>query len=92
MSTSTNRNTVSTTERRRLFSRRTRRYMLAYHAIGIKQEEDKAQGSDCNIEKITHSLLEKVVKTSKTHHNVADINKGWILDIVGTMQRPIGLE
>ena len=59
--------------------------MLPYHAIDIKQEEDKAQGSDCNIAKITHSLLEKVVKTFKTHRNVADIDKGWISDIVGTM-------
>ena len=79
---STDRQTVLTLDRRRLFSQRARRYMLAYRSIDLHNSNVK----------MSHSLLEKVLKAFKTHRNTADIDDKWIRDVVGSMNNPIILE
>ena len=73
-----------TIKRRRLFSRRARQYMLAYRAIDVQNEQG-------NESKMSHSLLEKVLKAFKTHRYTADIDSQYVNDVVGTMRNPIVL-
>ena len=80
----TDRNEVLTIRRRRLFSKRARQYMLAYRAIDVQNEQG-------NKSKMSHSLLEKVMKVFKTHRCTADIDTKYINDVVGTMRNPIVL-
>ena len=42
--------------------------------------------------KLSHTLLEKVVKVFKTHRNAADSDNNWIGDLVGTMQYLMNIE
>ena len=56
--------------------------MLAYRAIDLHNSNVK----------MSHSLLEKVLKAYKTHRNTADIDHKWIRDVVGSMNNPIILE
>ena len=58
--------------------------MLAYRAIDILSDNDE------NGEvKMSHSLLEKILKTFKTHRCTTDTDTKWINDVVGTMRDPI---
>ena len=53
----------------------------------------KAQNDNEHQEaKMSHSLLELVLKAFKTHRCTADIDSKWISDVVGTMRNPILLE
>ena len=90
---STDRNTILTIERQRKFSKRARQYMLAYRAIDIQRRKEVKTGETPGAEtKLSHTLLEKVVKVFKTHRNAADSDSKWIGDVVGTMQHPIDLD
>ena len=83
---STNRNTILTIARQRKFSKRARQYMLAYQAIELQRKRN----TDEDI-KMSHMLLEKVVKVFKTHRNAADTDTKWIGDVVGSMKKPVVL-
>ena len=83
---STHRNTVLTMNRQRLFSRRARKYMLAYRAIDIHNQQGSSK------EKMSHGLLEKVLKAYNTHRTTATIEYKWIQDVVGTMKNPIDVD
>ena len=61
--------------------------MLAYRAIDLHTEP----GTNSKV-KMSHSLLEKVLKAYKTHRNTADIDHKWIRNVVGSMNNPILLE
>ena len=89
---STDRKTILTIQRQRKFSKRARQYMLAYRAINIKRTKDKTDETHVEDTKLSHTLLEKVVKVFKTHRNAADSDSKWIGDVVGTMQQPIDLD
>ena len=56
--------------------------MLAYRAIDINRSNSAAN-------KMSHSLLEKVLKVYKLHRSTADTDTKWISDVVGTMKNPI---
>ena len=58
--------------------------MLAYHAI----EEQNIQEQDDNPAVLTHTLLEKVIKTYKSHRSV-DSDCKWIKGVIDTMLKPI---
>ena len=81
---STDRNKVLTLAMQRKFSRRARQYMLAYRAIDIQ-----SQNNENKEVKMSHSLLENVLKAFKTHRCTADTDSKWINNVVGTMRNPI---
>ena len=81
---STDRNKVLTLAMQRKFSRRARQYMLAYRAIDIQSENNENEEV-----KMSHSLLENVLKAFKTHRCTADTDSKWINTVVGTMRNPI---
>ena len=85
---STDRNTILTVGRQRKFSKRARQYMLAYQAIEVQKNKHLLSKTDGEI-KMSHMLLEKVVKVFKTHRNAADTDTKWIGDVVGSMINPI---
>ena len=67
--------------------------MLAYRAIDIQRRKEVKTGETPGAEtKLSHTLLEKLVKVFKTHRNAADSDSKWIGDVVGTMQHPIDLD
>ena len=79
-------------ERQRMFSRRAREYMVAYHAID-NQQEDKQENSDEKKDRLekrnplmTAYLIEKIVKVFKTHRSTADFDCGFVAGIVNTMK------
>ncbi len=83
---------VLTMERQRMFSRRAREYMVAYHAID-NQQEDKQENSDEKKDRLekrnplmTAYLIEKIVKVFKTHRSTADFDCGFVAGIVNTMK------
>ena len=82
----TDRNTVLTLKRRRFFIRQVRQYMLACRAVDIQTEKGNRET------KMSHSLLEKVLKAFKTHRCTANIDNTWISKVFGTMNSPIPLE
>ena len=89
-----------TTERQRMFSRRARQYMLAYHAIdGTENNESNEAVAAANTgetttedKKTTFALIECVMKnykrTFKTHRSVADSDTGYINKVVSAMKVP----
>ena len=60
--------------------------MLAYRAIDIQNQQG------LNQEKMSHRLLEKVLKAYNTHRSTATIEYKWIRDVVGTMKNPINVD
>ncbi|KAL7532560.1 hypothetical protein ACHAWF_008635 [Thalassiosira exigua] len=67
--------------RQRMFSRRARRYILAYHALEAHNHElTKSEMA------MSASLIEKVVKKFKTHRSAADFDAGFINSIVNSMK------
>ena len=81
---STDRNKVLTLAMQRKFSRRARQYMLVYRAIDIQSQNNENEEV-----KMSHSLLENVLKAFKTHCCTADNNSKWINNVIGTMRNPI---
>jgi hypothetical protein len=82
---------VLTIERQRMFSRRAREYMVAYHAIDnqaddvAKNLDEKKDGMQRN-PLMTAYLIEKIVKVFKTHRSTADFDCGFVAGIVNTMK------
>ena len=67
--------------------------MLAYRSIETQQRKEGQPGEPPGAgTKLSHTLLEKVVKVIKTHRNAADSDSKWTGKVVGTMQHPINLE
>jgi hypothetical protein len=84
---------VLTVERRRLFSKRAREYMLAYSILDTNDEADSTEGdSEEGVVKkekkphMTAYLIEKIVKQYKSHRSAADFDAGFINRIVDKMQ------
>jgi hypothetical protein len=82
---------VLTTARQRMFSRRAREYMVAYHAIDNHEDEcgnwdEKKDGGEIRNPLMTACLIEKIVKMYKTHRSAADFDCGFISFIVNTMK------
>ena len=59
--------------------------MLAYRAIDVLSEQNSEV-------KISHALLERVLKAFKTHRSTADIDVKWISDVVDTMKNTVLLQ
>ena len=78
-----------TIRRQRLFSKHARQYMLAYPAIDLKRDEERDAAEEGDEMKMSHSLLEKVLKAFKTHRCTADIDTKWIADVVASMNSQI---
>jgi predicted metal-dependent TIM-barrel fold hydrolase len=84
-----------TTERQRLFSRRGRQYMLAYHAIDNDNPEtmtnDNTTATNTGEKKqkpaISMTMIENIVKTYKTHRNIGDSDTGYINSVVVTTMK-----
>ena len=60
--------------------------MLAYRDINMQNQQGENQ------EKMSHSLLEKVLKAYNTHRTTATIEYKWIQDVVGTMKNTIDVD
>ena len=65
--------------------------MLAYHVINIQKNKDIETDNDSS-NKMSHTLLEKVVKIVKKHRNVTDSDCKWIADVVGNIQNSIDID
>ena len=79
---------VLTIERRRLFSKRAREYMLAYSILD-KEEMGSSEGVEDADEKKPHMtayLIEKIVKQYKSHRSASDFDAGFINKIVDKMR------
>jgi hypothetical protein len=86
-------NNVLTVERRRLFSKRAREYMLAYSILDNTDETDSTERDSKEVvvkkEKKPHMtayLIEKIVKQYKSHRSAADFDAGFINRIVDKMR------
>jgi hypothetical protein len=79
-------NKVLTIQRRRLFSKRAREYMVAYSILdnnNSKEEVDKNNSDDNGKQEetkpqMTAYLIEKIVKQYKSHRSAADFDAGFI--------------
>ena len=82
-----------TTERQRLFSRRARQYMLAYNAIDNDNPETMTNDTGSNDQKpaISMTMIEKIIKTYKTHRNMGDTDAGYINSVVTTMKLTLSM-
>ena len=67
--------------------------MLAYRAIEEQKNMNqiKQEGNN-NPVVLTHTLLEKVIKTFKSHRSAADTDFKWVNDVVGVMMKPIDVD
>ena len=75
--------TVLTKIRVRMFSWRARQYILAYHSLAGRENIDAAEtGPDAAM---SAHLIEKIVKTYKTHRCASDFDAGFIGTVVKTM-------
>lgn len=74
---------VLSTYRMRMFSRRARKYMLAYKSI---QEQQQEQNNNNTQQKVSHSIIEQVMKKYKSHRSAADFDVGYISAIVAKMR------
>jgi len=85
------RTTVLTIERQRMFSKRARQYMLAYHSIEESKEKRKLVGAsaESNDEKLEMSayLVEKIIKRYKSHRGATDFDSAYIDAIVNDMKK-----
>jgi len=82
---------VLTILRQRMFSRRAREYMVAYHTLDNQQESREKNSDEKKDEKLrnplmTAYLIEKIVKLYKTHRSAADFDCGFVAGIVNTMK------
>ena len=75
-------NTVLTKDRCRQFSARARAYMLTYKNISTLQKENDDKDSS----KINLSLIERCVKTFKTHWCVSDFENQFLSKVVEKMR------
>ena len=86
---------IMTTERQRFFSRRARQYMMVYNAIDNNIQEDHHTTTTTNTggneqqPAISMMMIEKILKTYKTHRNIADSDKGYIDGVVDTMKMAV---
>ena len=81
-------NTVLTIERRRLFSKRAREYMLAYSILDNNDEIGSSEGVDDEKKPhMTAYLIEKIVKQYKSHRSASDFDAGFINRIVEKMRQ-----
>jgi hypothetical protein len=83
---------VLTVERRRLFSKRAREYMLAYSILDNTNTADSVEGDSkkqvTKKEKKPHMMayrIEKIVKQYKSHRSAVDFDAGFINQIVDKM-------
>ena len=65
----------------RVFGRRMRRYILAYHGIETAKEEEAStsalvhknkNGSSLHLPEMSLALVEQMIKKKKSHRNIAD--------------------
>jgi hypothetical protein len=78
---------VLTVQRRRLFSKRARQYMLAYSILDNSDELAESEGVDDEKKPhMTAFLIEKIVKQYKSHRSAADFDAGFINRIVDKMR------
>eukprot|EP00978_Attheya_sp_CCMP212_P015290 scaffold39415_cov52-Attheya_sp.AAC.1 len=87
------RTTVLTIERQRMFSKRARQYMLAYHSIELSKEKRESAGeAESSNEKLEMSayLVEKIIKTYKSHRGATDFDSAYIGAIVNDMKSGVG--
>jgi hypothetical protein len=78
---------VLTTDRQRMFSRRAREHMVAYHALD-NHKDDKTDECTNATQQRTNPLMtaQKIVKLFKTHRSAADFDCGFVAGIVNTMK------
>jgi hypothetical protein len=70
---------VLTIERRHLFSKRARQYMLAYGILDSSDESGSSEVVDDEKKpRMTVFLIEKIVKQYKSHRSAADFDPGFI--------------
>jgi hypothetical protein len=79
---------VLTNERRHLFSKRAREYMLAYSILDHNKEMGSSaeRVDDDKKPHMTAYLIEKIVKPYKSHRSAADFDAGFINRIVDKMR------
>jgi hypothetical protein len=78
---------VLTVARVRLFSKRARRYIMAYHTmhnVHIHDERPMETKEPKDLLAVTPMLIEKMVKTFKTHRCAMDFDHGFIQSIIKT--------
>jgi hypothetical protein len=83
------RSDVLTIERQRMFSKRARQYMLAYHSIELSREKrDSEATAKNNDEKLEMSayLVEKIIKKYKSHGGATDFDSAYIDAVVNDMK------
>jgi DNA-binding transcriptional regulator YhcF (GntR family) len=82
---------VLTIERQRMFSKRARQYMLAYHSIELSKEKRELVGAvgSNDDEKLEMSayLVEKIIKRYKSHRGATDFDSAYIDAIVNDMKK-----
>jgi DNA-binding transcriptional regulator YhcF (GntR family) len=84
------RTNVLTIDRQRMFSKRARQYMLAYHSIEESKEKRKLGGAaESNDDKLEMSayLVEKIIKRYKSHRGATDFDSAYIDAIVNDMKK-----
>ncbi len=87
-------NKVLTIQRRRLFSKRAREYMVAYSILDNNNSEEEVDKNNSNDNgkqeetkpQMTAYLIEKIVKQYKSHRSAADFDAGFINGIVDRMR------
>ena len=92
-------NAILTLERQRMFSKRARQYMLAYNSIEIGKERRRLeaierenhganQNENTQVNKLEMSayLVEKIIKTYKSHRGATDFDSAYIDAIVNDMK------
>jgi hypothetical protein len=81
---------VLTIDRQRMFSRRAREYMVAYHALDNHKDDKTDESTNATQQRtnplMTAYLIEKIVKLFKTHRSAADFDCGFVAGIVNTMK------
>ena len=88
---------VLTLERQRMFSRRAREYMVAYHSLDNQPKSDpKSEKTKENTTKnnphtnnnplMSAYLIEKIIKQYKTHRSAADFDSGFVNKVVNEMK------
>ena len=75
------RDMVLTIGRVRAFARRAREYILAYHSLNITSALDPVSSPPV----LSSNIIEKVVKSFKTHRSASDFDQGFIGNVVRTM-------
>ena len=79
---------VLTIDRQRMFSKRARQYMLAYHSIETSKEKSESGATGESKVKLEMSayLVEKIIKTYKSHRGATDFDSAYIRTIVNDMK------